>query len=767
MGVRNLDRIFKPHRVAVIGASRKPGTVGHNILHNLIAAEFPGTIYPVNPKYESTQGIEAYPDIASVPHQVDLAVIATPASTVPGVVKQCGEAGVLGLIVISAGFRETGTEGRQLEDAMRREAIQFEGMRILGPNCLGILVPERNLNASFAAVMPPPGRVAFISQSGALCTSVLDWALRERIGFSCFISIGNAFDVGVGDLIDYLSEDPGTESLILYVESITEARGFMSAARAFARNKPIVVYKAGRFAASAAAAASHTGAMAGVDSVYEAAFARAGMVRVFDVEDMFDCAELLSRNGAAKSPDSDGLVIVTNAGGPGVMATDALLASGGRLAKLSEETIALLDTALPAAWYHGNPIDLLGDAPPERFAQALDIVLDDADVDTALVVLTPQAMTDATATAFHVTKVVKERSNRKPVIAAWMGGDSVSKGINIFDQGGISTYSTQEEAVRAFSHLVSYARNRSVLYETPRSFPISFACGHNRLVEEGRRILAEGGEILSERDSKTLLELYQIPTAMPRVAVSEEGAVVEARNVGYPVAIKVLSPDISHKTDVGGVALNIASDDQLRSAFRQVVESAQGAKPDARIRGVVVEPMVTAADGIELILGVKKDAVFGPVLMLGAGGIAAEVLGDCSLELPPLNERLARRMIESLRIWPLLRGYRGRPAANIDKLIEVLLRLSCLVADHAAIGELDINPLLVTPHGVTALDARIVVDAHALQQPGRPYGHLAILPYPEQYVRQAALRDGRRIVLRPIRPEDEPLWIKMIAQCSP
>lgn len=765
MAIRNLDKIFKPDRVAVIGASRNEGTVGYTLFRNLILSEFAGTVYPINPKYESVQGVEAHASMAEVPHEVDLAVIATPAATVPGVVRECGEAGVRGVIIVSAGFREVGQRGLQLEAELRREADRFDGMRIIGPNCLGIISPGVHLNASFAAGMPKAGQVAFVSQSGALCTSVLDWALREEIGFSHFVSIGNAFDVGVADLIDYFATDGRTESLILYAESISDARGFMSAARAFTRDRPMVAYKAGRFAESAQAAASHTGALAGVDSVYEAALARSGVVRLFDVADMFDCVELLSRHGTARAPRGDRLAIITNAGGPGVMASDMLLARGGRLAKLSPQTIARLDQVLPQAWSHGNPVDVLGDAPPDRFAQALRLVGEDEGVDATLVILTPQAMTDGTQTGVCVGEIAA--AGGKPVLAAWMGGDSVSEGTRRLNGAGVSTYDTPEQAVRAFMYLVAYARRREVLYETPREIPISLPLDRECLGRKARGILARDGELLSENNAKELLELYGIPTAKPHPASTADEAIERAREIGYPVVLKVLSAQITHKTDVGGVALNLANDHQVRAAYEQVVAAAQTARPDAEIAGVTIQRMIAVAGGIELILGVKKDPIFGPVLMIGAGGVAAEVVRDRALELPPLNERLARRMLESLELWPLLSGYRGRPGANINSVVESLMRLSCLVTDLPEILELDVNPLLATPDRVTALDARVRVDLDSIGKPHRPFNHLAIHPYPEQYVRQRSLKDGTPVVLRPIRPEDEPLWNRMLRQCSP
>ncbi|MCE5267528.1 MAG: bifunctional acetate--CoA ligase family protein/GNAT family N-acetyltransferase [Planctomycetaceae bacterium] len=761
MSIRNLDKIFEPHRVAVIGASDAPSSVGYMVLRNLVGSGFRGVVYPVNPKRESVQGIQAYKDVGSLPHAPDLAVICTPAASVPVLVRQCGEAGTRGVVIISAGFREIGDEGRKLEQLVRDEQRKFEGMRILGPNCLGLIVPGINLNASFAAATPGKGHIGFISQSGALCASVLDWALDEGIGFSYFVSVGNMLDVSMGDLIDYFGSATETRSIILYIESISEAREFMSAARAFARTKPIVAFKAGRFAASAQAAASHTGAMAGVDAVYEAAFQRAGIERIFQIEDMFDCAELLARQ---QPPKGARLAIITNAGGPGVMTTDALIANDGELAPLSDETISQLNQLLPICWSHGNPIDVLGDAPADRFAKTVEIVLKDKNFDAVLVILTPQAMTDPTATAEAVSKAVEHA--HKPILAAWMGGRVVAEGIQVLNNAGVPTYSTPEKAVRAFMHLVSYARNLEILHETPKDIPLEFSLDRQRLRGVFDTILTEGGEILSENVSKAFLEAYEIPVTKPLVARSADEAVEVARRLGHPVVLKIHSPQITHKTDVGGVMLNLGADEKVRAAFEQITRLAREKRPDADIVGVTVQKMLTYPNSFELIIGTKKDPIFGSVIMIGMGGVAAEVFRDRALGLPPLNEALARRMLESLKSWPLLKGYRGRPGANIDRLIEIIMRFSYLVADYPEIKELDINPLLVTPEDVVALDARVVIDRSLMVHSVRPFAHLAIRPYPEEYVTQRKLKDGTPVTLRPIKPEDEPMWHDLLGSCS-
>jgi acetyltransferase len=761
VSTRNLDKIFDPHRVAVVGASDTPTSVGYTVLRNLIGSGFRGVVYPVNPKRESVQGIEAHKDIRSLPHPPDLVVICTPGHTVPPLIREIGEVGTRGVVIISAGFREIGEEGRKLEQQVRDEQAKFDGMRILGPNCLGIIVPGIHLNASFAAASPKKGHIGFISQSGALCTSVLDWAIDEGIGFSYFVSVGNMLDVSMADLIDYFGSATETQSIILYIESITEAREFVSAARAFARTKPIVAYKAGRFAESAAAAASHTGAMAGVDAVYEAVFQRAGIERIFQVEDMFDCAELLARQ---QPPKNDRLAIITNAGGPGVMTTDALIARDGNLASLSEETIAKLNEFLPTFWSHGNPVDVLGDAPPDRFAKALETVIHDKGVDAVLIILTPQAMTDSTGTAQAVAAVASRA--HKPVLAAWMGGHTVAEGVQVLNQAGIPSYTTPEKAVRAFMHLVSYARNLEILHETPRDIPVAFTLDRQRMRGLFDTILTEGAEILSENVSKAFLDAYEIPVTKPIASRSAAEAVEVARRMGYPVVMKIHSQQITHKTDVGGVTLNLASDEAVQAEFEKMTARAKEKRPDATVLGVTIQKMIAVPNGFELILGMKKDPIFGAVIMVGMGGIAAEVFRDRALAMPPLNEALARRMLESLKSWPLLRGYRGKPAVNIDRLIEILMRFSYLVADYPELKEVDVNPLLVTPENVTALDARVIIDRDLVVHAPRPYAHLAIRPYPEEYVTERQLKDGTQVVLRPIKPEDEPMWHELLASCS-
>jgi acetyltransferase len=761
MDIHGLNRFFDPQRIALIGVTINPNSVGGRVLANLIGGGFRGVVYPVNPEAEAVLGVSCFPDLASLPRLPDLAVICAPAARVPELVAECGRVGILGLIIMSSGFGETGDQGLALEDLVRAEVRRFPGMRIIGPNCLGVIVPGSKLNVSFASGMPPEGRVAFISQSGALCTSVLDWALEGKVGFSHLVSIGNTLDVGFADLIDYFGEDEKVESIILYIESITRARRFMTAARAFARSKPIIAFKAGRFPESSRAASSHTGALATEDAVYDAAFRRAGLARVFDIGEVFDIAELIHRQ---KMPQGPRLAIVTNAGGPGVIATDALVEAQGSLASFTAGTAAELRAGIPGSGSTANPVDVLGDAPPKRVEKAVDIVLRDPGVDAVLVILTPQAMTHPTSTARVVAKLAAKTT--KPILAAWLGGASMREGTEILDESGVAAFLTPEQAIRAFMTLVAYGRNLKALYETPKDVPVEFRLDR----EEFRRKFLEshgrGPAVLPEDVSKSLIAHYGLPVARTIPAASPEEAAGAAREIGYPVVLKVRSPGISHKSAAGGVALNLENEAMVRAAYDSILAAALRYAPGARLEGVTVQPMVKGTDGLELILGIQKDPVFGTVILAGMGGLAVELLGERTLGLPPLNERLARMMLSSLRIWPLLQGYRGRPALNVDRLIEIMIRLSYLAADYPEIAELDINPLLVTPREAVALDARVVLDPEAVGRPAEPYSHLALRPYPEAYVRPVALKDGTRVLFRPIKPEDEPLWLEMLASCS-
>ncbi|MEO0514301.1 MAG: bifunctional acetate--CoA ligase family protein/GNAT family N-acetyltransferase [Planctomycetota bacterium] len=761
MSVRNLDRVFNPRRVAIVGASDKTSSVGYAVLNNMVGGGFHGVVYPINPKREAVQGIAAYADLTKLPHVPDLVVICTPAPTVPAIVKSAVELGVKGICVISAGFREAGPEGIKLEQQVLAEVAKGDGVRMIGPNCLGVIVPSIGLNASFTVGTPAPGNIAFITQSGALGTSVLDWAIRKGIGFSKFVSVGNMAEADFADLIDYFGQDPATDAILLYVESISNARSFVSAARAFTQTKPIIAYKAGRFAESAAAAASHTGALMGADDVHDAAFRRAGIERVYEIDDMFDCAELLGRR---KVPRGGRLGIVTNAGGPGVMATDALIARGGSLAKLTDATMDKLNEALPPFWSHNNPVDVLGDAPPERYGVATKIVAEDPEVDAVLVILTPQAMTDAFAAAEAVADAVKD--SNKLVLTAWAGGASVIAGRELLSARGIPAYPTPERAIQGLMHLVNYQRNIAALYETPRDVPVELELNSEQIENTRADLLAKPGNTLSEAQGKALLKDYGIPVAETLIAATEDQAVEHAESIGYPVVMKILSPDITHKTDVGGVKLNLANEQDVRYAWQRMMERAAEVKPNAKLDGATVQPMIDTRDSVEMILGAIKDPVFGSVILLGFGGVTAEVWQDRVLGLPPLTEKLADNMINGLKSKPLLEGYRGAPKTNKNALIEAMIRFSYLIADSPNIAELDINPLLVGPTGTIALDARVMTDVAPVTADAR-FSHLAIRPYQADLEHELTLKDGTPVTIRPIRPADEPAWHGLVAACSP
>ncbi|MEE4215716.1 MAG: bifunctional acetate--CoA ligase family protein/GNAT family N-acetyltransferase [Bacteroidales bacterium] len=756
-----LDPIFKPDRIAIIGVSINPNSVSGKVLTNLIGSGFKGVIYPVNRTSEAVLGIPCFNSLDSLPRRPDLAVICSAADEVPQWVKECGEAGINGIIIMSAGFRETGNEGLKLENEVKDIRKGFPDMRIIGPNCLGIIIPELKLNLSFAPSLPRKGNIAFISQSGALCTSVLDRAREEKIGFSYFISLGNALDVDFGHLIDYLGADESTKYIILYIESIAGARNFMSAARAFARTKPVIVYKAGRFPESAAVAASHTGALASEDNIYDAAFQRTGITRVYDIGEIFDCAALIGRG---KIPSGDRLAIVTNAGGPGVMATDTLIAEGGTLARLGDESMEKLNDSLPPIWSHGNPVDVIGDDRYKRLAKSASIVLEDKNVDALLVILTPQAMTNVAAAARAIGEL--QAGTKKPILASWLGGEQMKEGIRILNDNNVASYATPEQAVRAFMTLVEYSRNLKILYETPRDISLDFKFDRDEIRKIFSPVLNEKSGTLSEKRSKELLSAYGIEVSMPRLAKSPDEAVKISNYIGYPVVFKIMSPDITHKSDSGGVILDIKNEEQACSAYEQIIENIKNAEPGARFEGITVQPMVKMPGSVEMILGIKRDPVFGTVILAGAGGVTAELFKDNSLGFPPLNERLARRMLEQLRIWPLLKGYRGSKPVDIDKLIEVMIRLSYLAADYPEIKELDINPLLVAPGGLVAVDARIVTETGKDKKGISNYEHLAIVPYPEEYVTEPVKIKDVEIVMRPIKPEDEALWFELLDSCS-
>ncbi len=751
--IHPLDVFFRPKCVAVIGATERPGSVGRTLFWNLLSNPFGGTVYPVNPKRASVLGVKAYPSVAALPERPDLAVIAIPAPAVPSAVRDCASAGVRGAIIISAGFREAGPEGRKLEEQIL-EIARSGRMRIIGPNCLGVMYPPGGLNATFAHEIAQPGTVGFISQSGALCTAILDWSLRENVGFSAFVSIGSMIDVGWGDLIDYLGDDPKTKAILIYMESVGDARSFMSAAREVALTKPIIVIKAGRTEAAAQAAASHTGTLAGSDAVLDAAFRRCGVLRVNAIAELFYMAEAL---GKQPRPQGKRLAIVTNAGGPAVLATDSLVAGGGELAPLSSETKAALNGLLPPHWSHGNPIDVLGDADPERYGKAVEIVLEDSTTDALLVILTPQAMTHPTHTAERIRYAATNR--RKPLLASWMGGHAVAAGERILNQARIPTYRYPDMAVNVFNYMWRYSDNLKALYETPQLVDDldQLFTVRDQVNELIQTMLREERTIATEYEAKRILELYDIPIVPTRVATTPDEAVRIADEFGYPCVLKLHSTVVTHKTDVGGVVLNLRTPEEVRAAFDTIRANVlQHASPDA-FGGVTVQPMVRT-DGYELIIGSSTDPQFGPVLLFGSGGQLVEVYRDRALGLPPLTTTLARRMMERTRIYKALQGVRGRPPVNLSELERVLVRFSYLVVQHPRIKEVDINPLLAAPEQIIALDARVILHPPEVEDSAIP--RPAIRPYPIQYVRTQPLKDGSTVLIRPIRPEDEPLIVE-------
>ncbi len=749
-----LDAMFTPDSVAVIGATSRPGTVGRTVLENLLRDTFRGRVYAVNSKHEEVLGLKTYKSIRDIPDRVDLAVVATPASTVTQIITECVDAGAKSAVVISAGFKERGAEGAALEQQIK-EQLKRSSLRLIGPNCLGIMNPTIGLNATFAKDPPQAGSVAFLSQSGALLSAILDWSHREQVGFSAIVSTGSMLDVGWGDLIYYFGDDPRTKSILLYMESVGDARSFLSAAREVALSKPILVIKAGRSEAASRAAASHTGSLTGSDEVLDAAFRRSGVLRVHNIADLFYMAEVLGRQPRPSGPR---LTILTNAGGPAVLATDALVANGGELAELSPESLQRLDEFLPAHWSHNNPIDVLGDADPERYARALEIASQDPNSDGLLVILAPQGMTDPSHIAERLKPYAKQYG--KPVLASWMGGNSIAEGEAFLNAAGIPTFPFPDTAARAFTYMWRYTYNLRGLYETPALTDNSELNDASRkqveqIIQSARN---RSRVLLTELESKQLLSLYGIPTAETHAAGSEDDAAALATKLGFPVVLKVFSETITHKTDVGGVKLNLQDEAAVRSAYRAIQSSvAEKVSPD-QFSGVTVQPMVKL-DGYELILGSSVDPQFGPVILFGSGGQLVEVYRDRALALPPMNTTLAQRMMEQTRIFTALKGVRGRKPVDLPALERLLVRFSQLILEQRGIAEIDINPLLASPERLLALDARIVLHGPAVKLDDLPKP--AIRPYPLQYVASWTMRDGNQVTIRPIRPEDEPLIVKL------
>jgi len=748
-----LDTIFAPKSVAVVGATEKPGSVGRTVLWNLMNTPFGGPIYPVNPTRVSVLGIKAYQKLAALPEKPELVVVTTPAASIPGIIGEAADLGVPGAVVISAGFKETGPAGAELERQLLTHARRGN-MRLIGPNCLGVMNPITGVNATFAAGIARRGNVAFISQSGALCTAVLDWSLREEVGFSAFVSIGSMLDVGWGDLISYFGDDPNTKSIVIYMETIGDARAFLSAAREVALTKPIIIIKPGRTEGAAKAAASHTGSLTGSDDVLEAAFKRCGVLRVAKISDLFYMSEVLAKQ---PRPQGNRLTIITNAGGPGVLATDALLTSGGALAEVSKETMEELNKFLPAVWSHNNPIDIIGDAGPDLYARTLETAGRDPNSDGLLVVLTPQAMTDATATAERL-KAFGHISG-KPVLASWMGGNEVATGEAILNRAGIPTFSYPDTAAIVFTLMHQYNENLAALYETPMpsADPADLESGRARAHKLLEAIRKTGRTILTEAESKELMGCYGIPTVVTKIAKTEAAAAKTAAQIGFPVVLKLYSETITHKTDVGGVQLNLKDEADVRRAFNDIKTSVTEKKGAEHFQGVTVQKMIKLTEGYELILGSSIDPQFGPVLLFGMGGQLVEVFKDKALGLPPLNTTLARRMMETTKIYKALQGVRGRKPVDLAALERLMVGFSQLVAEQRWIKEIDINPLFASGDDLVALDARVILHDPKTTEDQLP--KLAIRPYPIQYVEPWKLKGGTAVTIRPIRPEDEPAMV--------
>jgi len=758
MSTRNLDKLFKPESVAVIGASNRPNAVGTVVMRNLLTGGFLGPIMPVNRSRKAVAGVLAYPDVESLPITPEMAIICTPPATVPSLIEDLGRKGTHAIICLTAGLGRVidKSTGRSIIDLVHEKTRALD-IRILGPNCVGALVPGIQLNASFAHVPAKPGKIAFVSQSGALCTAVLDWARSHDVGFSHFISMGDKIDVDFADVIDYLGTDPGTRAILLYIESIRNGRKFISAARAASRNKPIIVIKSGRAAEGAKAAASHTGALAGLDEVYDTVIRRAGMLRVRDIGELFSAVETLAR---ARPLTGEALAIMTNGGGIGVMAVDDLIQYGGKLAYLQEQTISALDAVLPANWSGANPVDIIGDAPGARYAAAADILVSAPGVDALLAMHAPVATASPTDAAQAVIDAAKKAKCN--VLTSWVGGEAVAPARRMFTQAGVPTYETPSHAVGAFMHMVNYRRNKEMLMETPPSAPEEFAPNTECARAIVDRVLARSNGMMTEPEAKAMLVAYEIPTVETLIAEDPKSAAKQANAIGYPVVIKILSEDISHKSDVGGVVLNLKNPEAVEQAAENMIALIAEKKPNAQVQGFSVQSMASRPGAHEIIVGVFSDAIFGPVILFGQGGTEVEVVKDSAMALPPLNMNLAREMVGRTRISRLLAGYRNRPAVDMDDICLTLMKVSQMVIDIPEILELDINPLWSDDKGVLALDARIKVapNENGARQ-------LAIRPYPKQLEEYTKTKSGRQVLLRPIRPEDEPRHHEFISRLTP
>lgn len=748
MNTHYLTSLFTPNKIALFGASDRENSVGGVVFKNLLSAGFEGQIFAVNPKHDEVQGEKAYASLADIGEPVDLAVVATPASTIPAIVEACGEHGIKMMLILSAGFREIGEEGKKLEKRVT-DLVERHGIRLMGPNCLGLMRPSKKLNITFGHNVAKPGNLALVSQSGAICTAILDWAELNDIGFSAVVSTGIGADLDFGDYLDYLVADPETKSILLYIEGISDSRRFMSSLRAAARIKPVIALKVGRHAAGAEASMSHTGALVGSDETFSAALSRSGVLRVQSVSQLFAAAKVLSRSHYRVA--SDRLVIITNGGGPGVMAADRATDQGIELSKLGPDTIEALNKVLPGVWSHGNPVDVIGDAPPERYSEALDICLADPEVDGAIVILTPQAMT---APALVAEEVIKSAENgKKPILTCWMGGTQVKAARRLLNEARIPDFDMLEDAVDAFSFIGTYNRNQRLLLQTPARL----SSGQERADKEGARLIIEGvlterRKVLTEPESMAILNAFKIPAAENGVATTGNQALVIAESIGYPVAMKVMSNDISHKSDAGGVRLNVNSAQEVRGAYREMIESVTQNRPNAKITGITIAKMYRNPNARELMIGIVRDPVFGPVISFGSGGTMVEVMGDSAISLPPLNRQLASDLIDRTKAAKMLGQFRNMAAVDMESLIDVLVNVSNMACELPWIQEMDINPLLVDENGAVAVDARIRVG---YPKPSTdPYNHLAIHPYPIHLITEEQLNDGTDIIIRPIRPED-------------
>jgi acetyltransferase len=754
-----LKTLFEPESIALFGASDREGSVGAVVMHNLLDARFKGTLFPINPKHDKVQGQRCYRDFDDIGRPVDLAVVAAPARAVPAIIEQCGQRGIRNAVILSAGFREIGEEGRKLEAQVLASARRYN-LRFVGPNCLGIMRPAIGFNATFNKGGAHPGKLALVSQSGALCTAILDWAHGEEIGFSSVISMGISADIGFGEVLDYLVYDRQTESILLYIEGIQNARTFMSGLRAAARVKPVMVVKVGRHESGARAALSHTGALVGADDVFDAALRRAGVVRGARISDLFNAATVLESGQRAKGEQ---LTIVTNGGGPAAVASDRASDLGIPLAQLAPETVSQLNGVLPSTWSGGNPVDIIGDASAERYEKAIRICQKDPNTDGVIVILSPQAMTDPLLVAKSVVGLVKEIG--KPLLTCWMGGNQVAAGRELLAHADVPGFRTPEAAVEGFSYLTNFYRNQQLLLQTPgpmRRDDQPDLDGARLIIDS---VLAEQRTVLTELESMALLAAFRIPTVRAGLARSPNEALLLAQSLGYPVVMKIYATDISHKSDVGGVRLGITNAAAVQSAYREMLETVKQHKPEANIVGVVVESMYNDTNGRELLVGLNHDPVFGPAVSFGAGGTAVEVLRDRAVALPPLNLLLAEDMISRTRVAKMLEAFRHMPAAAVDEVAQVLLRVSEMACECPQIKELDINPLMVNEHGAVAVDARVVVEHYPA---GRgPYDHMAIHPYPGHLFSKQQLPDGISLVIRPIRPEDALIEREFVQHLSP